>query len=84
MPETIDFEHEALKIAARFLSYHDLSQLERVDTIGAIADQLRLIWNARGAADITKLETALSSLLGAEKASPYVKTLERALRTLDW
>lgn len=54
---------------------------ERVVT--AIAEQLCLIWNARGAADIAYLDTTLSSLMGVTKAGPYVKILDRTLRALD-
>jgi hypothetical protein len=45
--------------------------------------ELLNIWNARGAADIAKIETELSTLMGATAAGPYVKNLDRALRRLD-
>jgi hypothetical protein len=48
-----------------------------------ITDQLRLIWNARGAADIAQLDTTLSSLMGVTAAGPYVKILDGHLRALD-
>jgi hypothetical protein len=48
-----------------------------------LVEALRMIWNARGAADIVKLEAALSSIMGASTAGPYTKVLDRALRTLD-
>jgi len=51
--------------------------------MAVIAEQLRLVWNARGAADIAKLEDSLTSLMGATASGPYVKNLDRALRTLD-
>lgn len=40
-------------------------------------------WNARGAADLSKIEAELSSMMGSTAAGPYVKNLDRALRTLD-
>lgn len=49
----------------------------------AIAEELRLIWNARGAADLAKVDAELSMMMGATMAGPYVKNLDRALRSLD-
>jgi hypothetical protein len=49
----------------------------------AIAAQLRQVWNTRGLADRAKLEGELSSQMGATAAGPYVKNLDRALRSLD-
>lgn len=48
-----------------------------------IAEQLRLVWNARGAADLVKVEAELSTLMGATASGPYTKNLDRALRSLD-
>jgi hypothetical protein len=48
-----------------------------------LVDALRLVWNARGAADIAKLESTLASLMGGSASGPYVKNLDRALRALD-
>lgn len=48
-----------------------------------IEEALRQIWNARGAADLVKLEAELSSMMGVTAAGPYVKNLDRALRMLD-
>jgi hypothetical protein len=50
---------------------------------GVVRDQLRLAWNTRGAADIATIETDLSAQMGAMKAGPYIKNLDRALRQLD-
>jgi len=44
---------------------------------------LKEIWNARGAADIAKIEAQLTSMMGAVAAGPYIKNLDRALRKLD-
>jgi hypothetical protein len=49
----------------------------------AIVEQLRLVWNARGAADIVKLEAELAAQMGVTASGPYVKNLDRALRSLD-
>jgi hypothetical protein len=70
MPETPDFD----QIASRIFSDH--GQL-------SIAKALRDVWNARGAADIVKLEAELTVMMGGTMSGPYVKNLERALRRLD-
>ena len=49
----------------------------------AIAEQLRQAWNARGAADLVKLDAELTSMMGGTASGPYVKNLDRALRSLD-
>ena len=74
MPKTPDFD----QIARQLLLGYGLSTLET-----EVAEQLRLVWNARGAADIVQLESSLSSQMGSTAAGPYVKNLDRALRTLD-
>ena len=81
MPEPPDFD----AIAARLLRLvtDSLDPLWKT-ALAKVQGELVNVWNARGAADIVKLDTAMSSLLGPEKADPYVKTLDRALRTLDW
>lgn len=55
----------------------------RLDLRGQIAEQLRLVWNARGAADLAKIDHELTSMMGGQAAGPYVKNLDRALRGLD-
>ena len=46
-------------------------------SVGAVAEQLRLVWNARGAADLAKIEAM-------QVAQPLsMKGLDRALRSLD-
>ena len=35
-----------------------------------LIDQLRLAWNARGTADCARLETVLTSLMGAAAGAP--------------
>jgi hypothetical protein len=70
MPEPPDFD----AMARRLVEMTDLR---------LIRGQLMLIWNARGAADIAKLETELTTMMGATASGPYVKNLDRALRSLD-
>jgi hypothetical protein len=75
MPEPPDFERIAHDIvtatfAARFRGgLIDASDLMRV------TEHLRLLWNARGVADLATIE--------AEFPCVYTKTLDRALRPLD-
>ena len=81
MAETPDVD----QIAARLLRLVTDSMDPLWQTaLAEIQRELVNVWNARGAADTVKLDTAMSSLLGAEKAGPYVQTLDRALRSLDW
>ena len=78
MPESPDFEQIAKRIASAIPSAitRGLVELE-------VAEQLRVIWNARGASDIAQLEAILTGLMGSTAAGPYVKNLDRALRRLD-
>jgi hypothetical protein len=84
MPETPDFERIALTIEEAQPRDGDFAGLEDVARLHAtIVEQLRLVWNARGAADIARLDGALSQMMGSTASGPYVKNLDRALRTLD-
>jgi hypothetical protein len=83
MAEPIDFEQFARRViddidAGDLLSAEDPSN----GAIRTIAEQFRQVWNARGVADMAKVDRQLSVLLGST-AGPYVKHLDRALRTLD-
>jgi hypothetical protein len=90
MPESPDFD----QIARRLLDVV-LEDVEGLDMMSAaqegwserviaqIAEQLRQIWNARGAVDIAKVEHELSTMMGSTMAGPYCKNLDRALRALD-
>ena len=81
MPETPDFG----TIAARLLHLVTDSMDPLWKTaLAEVQRELVNVWNARGAADTAKVDTAMSSLLGDERAGPYVTTLDRALRTLDF
>jgi hypothetical protein len=83
MPETPDFESIALNaLGLVSLSEDPLVETGRAVMVERIAEQLRLAWNARGAADIARLDSALSAVMGA-LARPYVKNLDRELRKLD-
>jgi len=75
MPETPDFKKLAHDIAATILSHRD--DFVVTANAGYVEEQLRLVWNARGAADIAKIEADVSL------EDVYVKNLDRALRSLD-
>jgi hypothetical protein len=84
MPETPDFNQIARQLVA------DLPIIEhapRIDTsvltLAFLAEQLRWVWNARGAADLIKVDVELSAMMGGTAAGPYVKNLDLAIRTLD-
>ena len=90
MSETSDFDRLAQQMADRLYDTVDGMTTKPGDqgptfmiNRGRYIDQLRLMWNARGAADRAKLETELSSQMGETAAWPHVKNLDRALRTLD-
>lgn len=48
-----------------------------------IVEQLRHVWNARGAFDLAKVQHELSTQMGEAAAGPSYKHLGRALGTLD-
>jgi hypothetical protein len=77
MPETPDFD----QIARQLGEQAGLTGQGAVTS--EIAEVLRQVWNARGAADITKLDEALAKMPPFPQAGPYVKLLDRALRSLD-
>jgi hypothetical protein len=81
MPETADFDQIARKFLERRFASLNEAWLQEVR--GQLAEQLRLVWNARGAADRFKLDAELSSMMGVTASGPYVTNLNRALRTLD-
>jgi hypothetical protein len=75
MPESPDFEKMAHAIVMSVPAVMGATvALHRAH----IAEQLRLVWNARGAVDISALETAY----GAD-SPPLMKTLDRAIRAQD-
>ena len=76
MPETPDFD----RIARRLLVLDHENRIgDALDTFATeIADQLRQVWNARGAADCAKLDVMFDA-----PTLPSVKSLDHALRSLD-
>ncbi len=78
MPESPDLEAIARRLSGVWGNTRTAQPMAE-----SIAEQLRLIWNARGAADIVKLEAELSAMMGVTASGPYVKNLDRALRKLD-
>jgi hypothetical protein len=51
--------------------------------VGSICDQLRLIWNARGAADIATVELQLFKIMRPSDVGRHLKRFDRAIRDLD-
>lgn len=72
MPEIPDFD----QLARRLIDGSDWSIIDS-EHICAIAEQLRQVWNARGAADLSMLE-AEGYISGA-----YVPDVARAIKKLD-
>jgi hypothetical protein len=54
-----------------------------LNDIGSIRDQLRLIWNARGAADIATVELQLFEIMRPVDVGRHFKRFDRAIRDLD-
>jgi hypothetical protein len=82
MPESPDFDAIARASITRW-GFDEEEPLQRSLMIEDFAEQLRQVWNARGAVDIATVEAELSTMMGWTAAGPYVKNLDRALRTLD-
>lgn len=86
-------ENNAAHQALDHLGAPTTKQVTRRDGVGkqditiGIAERIdlarRLLWNARGAADLVKLEAELSAMMGATASGPLVKNLDQALRSLD-
>ena len=83
MAETIDFDQVARRIVTTLLAQavQDLTRPDSQSTAPAraeadVTEALRLAWNARGAADLVKLETYFSG-------TATLQTITRALRALD-
>ncbi len=74
MPDTPNFALIAREIAS--------TSTARDGAVDAIADQLRAIWNARGAADLATIETELAQI--GVKATEHLRgALGSALQALD-
>jgi hypothetical protein len=90
MPEPPDFEQIARRLivlidweAEEFVPKDDLDLRAVAEQQAAVVEQLHQVWNARGAADTATLERDLAAMMGPTAAGPYLKNLDRALRTLD-
>lgn len=75
MPDPLDFNEIAVRVLVDLDTLTDDTDTRQAMAI--VAEQLRLAWNARGAADIAKVEAAF------EGPQPSMKTLDHALRSLD-
>jgi hypothetical protein len=73
----MDFDRIALRLAERAGFYVD------GDMMPAIAEELRRMWNARGAVDLATVQAELSSNMSSAAAGPCLKNLNRILRSLD-
>lgn len=83
MAETPDFEKLAQHVLENLPDAFLTRGASASSAVPAVVEQLRLIWNARGAADLVTIESSLSSQMGSTAAGPYVKNLDRDLRKLD-
>lgn len=83
MADSPDFDRVAYEILSASIAARVEGSLINTGDIARIAAQLRQIWNARGAADIARLEAELTSMKDTTAGHRMVKTLDRALRTLD-
>jgi hypothetical protein len=68
--ETLAFDAEARRIL-------------RLDDVGSIRDQLRLIWNARGVADIATIESQLFKIMEPADVGRHLTLFAHAIRALD-
>jgi hypothetical protein len=73
MPASPDFDQFAQQTVARGFDEGDL--------VRAIAEHLRLAWNARGTADIAKVDATLA--YDGTSRTGLDAMLDRALRSLD-
>lgn len=77
MPEPPDFDRLADVCLARV---YEVRSKGLIAEHSVVAEQLRQVWNARGAADTTKINAVL-----ADRSIPVLSNtvLDRALRKLD-
>jgi hypothetical protein len=76
MPESPDFEQMARPLFEKLSDTMDPDNAREM-----VLEQLRRVWNARGAADIATLETVVPTLTTVRPGA--MKTLDAALRALD-
>jgi hypothetical protein len=81
MPDAPDFD-QITRTVLRAISDNIRGECPPL-AFGPVRSALVQIWNARGAADLAKVDAELSMMMGATMAGPYVKNLDRALRGLD-
>ena len=74
MPETPDFDAIAQRL---LIAGSEDGVVRTIMTRDRIVEQLRHVWNARGAADLAELEAVLAG------ASPSMKVIDQVIRTLD-
>jgi hypothetical protein len=79
MPDTPTFALISRQIASTLASQEPAPG--GVD-VGAITEQLRAIWNARGAADLKTIESELAQI-GVKATAHLRDTLGSALQALD-
>jgi hypothetical protein len=78
MPESPDFQEWARQVHAAIVLMQrdpDLADMSERVARNGIEELLKRIWNARGAADLAKLE--------ADFPGTVTKMIDRALRSLD-
>ena len=83
MTETPDFEQIARVAVTTFYGTAPRHSADERQSVANIAEQLRLIWNARGAVDSVRVESELTAMMGGTAIGPYLTNLDRALRSLD-
>lgn len=78
MPETPDFDRIADVCLARV---YEVRKKGLIAEHSVVAEQLRQVWNARGAADISKVDAELYA--DGTSRNGFSTMLDRAIRTLD-
>lgn len=58
-------------------------RIVRLDDVEAIRNELRLIWNARGAADIATVESQLFKIMEPADVGRHLTLFDHAIRALD-
>ena len=84
MSESPDFEQIALSLAKKTSYYDDAEEVPgfTAGVLVAIEEQLRQVWNARGAADAEAVEAALD-FKGDVYADLHLTAQHDAIRKLD-
>jgi hypothetical protein len=79
MPEPPDFEQIARSMITTIVTDDASHRLAIEGALADFAEQLRLVWNARGAADITQIEDARGFLVrsNADALQSKIRSLDR-------